>query len=125
MIFSCVVVWICHNQATIMVPQALEHLSTVVPQDEENLTLCKIPTDVPFWPGLPSNDESYLVTLLGDNAENLFGGPPQAFRIYHGITYCRALSFRIFMALKKTVSGKADIVTNKAAFYYIKPHEAI
>ena len=76
MIFSCMVVWICHDQATITIPQALEHLSTIIPQEEENLTLCKIPTNAPFWPSLPSEDESYLIMLSGDGAENLFGRLP-------------------------------------------------
>ena len=125
MIFLCVVVWICHDQATITVPQALEHLSTVMPQEEENLTLCKIPTDAPFWPSLPSEDESYLAMLSGDGTENLFGGPPQAFLIYQGITYHWALSFQIFMALNKEISGKADIQSDEAAFYYIKPREVL
>ena len=62
-IFCCVVVWIYHDQATITVPQALEHLTTVIPQDMGNLTLCKILVDTPFWPSLPSDDESYLITL--------------------------------------------------------------
>ena len=87
MIFSCVVVWIHHDQATIMVPQALEHLSTIVPQEEENLTLCKIPTNAPFWLSPPSDNESYLIMLSGNGAENLFGGLPQAFGIYRGIRY--------------------------------------
>ena len=82
MIFSCVVVWVRHDQATITVPEALEHLSTVVPQGEENLTLCKIPADPPFWPSLPSEDESYFIMLSGDNALNLFGRPPQALQIF-------------------------------------------
>ena len=123
MIFCCVVVWICHNQATITVPQALEHLTTVVPQDMENLTLCKILTDVPFWLSPPSDDESYLITLSGNDVESLFGGLPQAFCAYRGIMYRKTLSFKTFMALNKTVSGKADIQSDKAAFYYIKPCE--
>ena len=125
MIFCCMVVWIHHNQATIMVPLALEHLTTVIPQDQESLTLCKILNDVPFWPSPPSDNESYLITLSGDDAESLFGGPPQAFRIYCGITYRYALSFRTFMSLNKMVSGKADIQTDEAAFYYIKPQEVL
>ena len=125
MIFCCMVVWICHDQATVTVPQALEHLTTVVPQDTENLNLCKIPTDAPFWPSLPSDDESYLITLSSDDTESLFGRPSQAFHAYRGIMYCRASSFRTFMALNKTVSRKADIQTDEAAFYYIKPREAL
>ena len=88
MIFLCMVVWVCHDQATIMVPEALEHLSTVVPQEEENLTLCKIPADPLFWPSPPSEDESYFIMLSGNDTKNLFGGLPQALQIYHGITYC-------------------------------------
>ena len=93
MIFSCVVVWVCHNQATITVPEVLEHLSTVMPQDEENVTLCKIPADPPFWPSPPSEDESYFVMLSGDGASNLFVGPPQALQVFQGITYHQSLSF--------------------------------
>ena len=88
MIFSCVVVWVCHDQATITVHEALEHLLTIIPQEEENLTLCKIPADPPFWPSLPSEDESYFIMLSGNGTKNLFGGPPQALQIYRGITYC-------------------------------------
>ena len=82
MIFSCVVAWVHHDQATITVPEALKYLSTVMPQDEENLTLCKIPADPPFWLSPPSKDESYFVTLLGDGTSNLFVGPPQALQIF-------------------------------------------
>ena len=84
MIFCCVVVWICHDQATITVPSALEYLTTVIPQDQKSLTLYKIPNDVPFWPSPPSDNESHLVMLSGDDAQSLFGRPPQAFRIYCG-----------------------------------------
>ena len=44
---------------------------------------------------------------------------------YCEIMYHRASSFRTFMALNKTVSGKADIQSDKAAFYYIKPHKVL
>ena len=121
MIFSYVVVWVCHDQATITVPEALEHLSTVVLQDEENLTLCKIPADPPFWPSLPPEDESYFITLWGYGASNLFGGPPQALQIFRGITYCHTSSLQSFMVLNKEISGKANIQHDKVAFYYIKP----
>ena len=120
MIFSCMVVWIHHNQATITVLQALEHLSTIIPQEEENL-----PTDTPFWLSPPLEDESYLIMLSGDGTENLFGRPPQAFQIYRGITYCRASSFQTFMALNKEISGKADIQSEEAVFYYIKQREVL
>ena len=125
MIFSCVVVWVCHNQATNTVPEALEHLSTIVPQEEENLTLCKIPANPPFWPSPPSEDESYFIMLSGDGTSNLFGGPPQALQIYQGITYHRTSSFQSFMVLNKEISRKADIQSNKVAFYYIKPQQAL
>ena len=125
MIFSCVVVWVCHDQATIMVPKALEHLSTVILQEEENLTMCKIPADPPFWPSLLSEDKSYFVMLSDDSAANLFGGPPQALQIYHGITHHRTSSFRTFMALKKEISRKADIQSDEVTFYYIKPPEVL
>ena len=82
MIFPCVVVWVCHNQATITVPEALEHLSTVMPQDEETVTLCKIPANPLFQPSPPTKDESYFVMLLGDGTSNLFGRPPQALQIF-------------------------------------------
>ena len=125
MIFLCVVVRVLHDQATITVPKALEHLLTVILQEEENLTLCKIPADPPFWPSLPSEDESYFITLSGNGATNLFGGPPQALQIYRGITYHRTSSFRTFMALNKEISGKADIQSDEVAFYYIKPREVL
>ena len=82
MIFSCVVVWVCHNQATITIPEALEHLSTIVLQDEENVTLCKIPANPLFWPSPPSEDEIYFITLSGNSTSNLFGGPPQALQMF-------------------------------------------
>ena len=125
MIFCCVVVWVCHDQATVTVPQALEHLTTVVPQDTVNLTLCKIPIDAPFWPSPPSDDESYLITLSGKDTTSLFGGPPQALCAYRGITYHRTSSFRTFMALNKSVSRKVDIQSDEAAFYYIKPRKVL
>ena len=125
MVFSCTMVWVSHDQATITVPQALEHLSTIMPQEEENLTLCKIPTNSPFWPSLPLKDKSYLVMLLGDSAENLFGRLPQSFQIYRGITYHWDSSFQTFMALNKVVNGKADIQFDEATFYYIKPWEVL
>ena len=125
MIFSCVVVWVHHDQATNTVPEALEHLSTIVPQEEENLTLCKIPADPPFWPSPLSKDKSYFIMLLGDGASNLFGGPPQALHIYQGITYCQTSSFQSFMVLNKEISGKADIQSDEVTFYYIKPREAL
>ena len=106
MIFCCVVVWICHDQATVMMPLALEHLTTVIPQDQESLILCKIQTDAPFWPSPPSDGESYLITLSGNDAQSLFGRLPQAFCAYHGITYHKASSFRTFMALNKMASRK-------------------
>ena len=101
MIFSCVVVWVHHKQATITVPEALEHLLITVPQDEENVTLYKIPADPPFWPSLPSKDESYFIMLLGDCASNLFSRPPQALQIFQGITYHHTSSLQSFMVLNK------------------------
>ena len=125
MIFSCMVVWVCHDQATITIPEALEHLLTVVLQDEENVTLCRIPADPPFWPSPPSKDESYFIMLSGDGASNLFGGPPQALQIFRGITYHCTLSLQSFMVLNKEISGKADIQPDEVAFYYIKPQEVL
>ena len=125
MIFSCVVVWVHHDQATITVPEALEHLSTVMLQDEENVTLCKIPADPPFWPSPPTEDESYFIMLSGDGASNLFGRPPQALQIFQGITYHHTSSLRSFMILNKEISGKANIQPDEVAFYYIKPREVL
>ena len=121
MIFSCVVVWVLHDQATITVPVAREHLLTVVPQDEENFTLCKIPANPPFWLSPPSEDKSYFIMLSSDGTSNLFGGPPQALQIFRGITCCRTSSFQSFMVLNKEISRKADIQSDEVAFYYIKP----
>ena len=121
MIFSCVVVWVCHDQATITIPEALEHLSTIMLQEEENLTLCNIPADPLFWPSPPSKDKSYFVMLSGNSASNLFGGPPQALQIFRGITYHQTSLFRSFMVLKKEISRKADIQSDEVAFYFIKP----
>ena len=125
MISLCMVVWVHHDQATITVPEALEHLSTVLPQDEENLNLCKIPADPPFSQSLPPEDESYFITLLGDGTLNLFGRKPQALQIFWGITYHHTLSFWSFMVLNKEISGKANIQPNEVTFYYIKPWEAL
>ena len=125
MIFSCVVVWVHHDQVTITVAEALEHLLTIVPQGEENLTLCKIPADPPFWLSPLSEDESYFVMLSGDGTLNLFGGPPQALQIFRGITYHHTSLLQSFMVPNKEISGKADIQPNEVTFYYIKPQEVL